>query len=804
MKDENGTKAELIAEVKDLRLRVRELEREGQKGSGYTFREKDEKHHNLFTHMLDGYAVHEIICDRTGRPVDYRFLDINPAFEQLTGLTRDIIGKTVTEVIPDIEEPWIETYGKVALTGKSVRFESYSGPLGKWFEIMAFSLEKNYLACVFSDITEHRKAEEEVNMYQDYLISVLNCVADPICVKDRQHEWVLVNNAFCEISGQSREALIGKSDYEFFPKKEADIFWEKDNRVFETGKDNISEETITDSKGETRSLITKKTLYRNPAGEDFIVAIGRDVTGQKQTERALRESEEFMRQVINTTPACIFVKDYQGKYLLVNKMMADYHNTTPEEMIGKREHDIYGNSEDQVGELEKFLADDRKVIDSGQPIFIPEETFTLPSGETVWLQTTKIPLTLKGNPRCVLGIAFNITTRKEAEEDLRQSEENLIQSQKMEAVGRLAGGIAHDFNNLLTAIIGYSEILKIKESLDVDAEDNVTEIIKAAQRAAELTQQLLAFSRKQILRPKVINLNKLVTDTESMLRRLISEDIDIVTKLVSGLWHVMADPGQIDQVIMNLVVNARDAMPRGGKLTLKTENTFLDKSYFSEHISGEPGEYVLLAVSDTGRGMSPQTREHIFEPFFTTKEKGTGLGLSTVYGIIKQSGGYIWVYSEEGHGTVFKVYLPRVKKSETELLEDGIPVAPVRGTETIIVVEDADMVRRMTCDSLRLFGYEVLEAGGGKEALEIFDRYKEGEIDLLITDVVMPDMSGRELASRVLEYVPGLNVLYISGYTDETIVHHGVLDKGVSLLQKPYSPLILAQRVREILDSEEQ
>ena len=638
----------------------------------------------------------------------------------------------------------------------------------------------------------------------DYLISVLNCVADPICVKDRQHEWVLVNNAFCEISGQSRETLIGKSDYEFFPKKEADIFWEKDNRVFETGKDNISEETITDSKGETRSLITKKTLYRNPAGEDFIVAIGRDVTGQKQTERALRESEEFMRQVIDTTPACIFVKDYQGKYLHLNKMMADYHNTTPEEMIGKREHDIYGNSEDQVGELEKFLADDRKVIDSGQPIFIPEETFTLPSGETVWLQTTKIPLTLKGNPRCVLGIAFNITTRKEAEEALRQSEENLIQSQKMEAVGRLAGGIAHDFNNLLTAIIGYSEILKINESLDVDAEDNVTEIIKAAQRAAELTQQLLAFSRKQILRPKVINLNKLVTDTESMLRRLISEDIDIVTKLVSGLWHVMADPAQIDQVIMNLVVNARDAMPRGGKLTLKTENTFLDKSYFSEHISGEPGEYVLLAVSDTGRGMSPQTREHIFEPFFTTKEKGTGLGLSTVYGIIKQSGGYIWVYSEEGHGTVFKVYLPRVKKSETELLEDGIPVAPERGTETIIVVEDADMVRRMTCDSLRLFGYEVLEAGGGKEALEIFDRYKEGEIDLLITDVVMPDMSGRELASRVLEYVPGLNVLYISGYTDETIVHHGVLDKGVSLLQKPYSPLILAQRVREILDSEEQ
>jgi PAS domain S-box-containing protein len=765
---------------------------------------KYDKYHGLFTHMLDGYAVHEIICDKAGNPVDYRFIDINPSFEKLTGLTRDIIGKKVTEVIPDIEETWIETYGRVALTGKSVRIENYSKPLGKWFEIMAFSPEINSFACVFSDITERRKAEEKVNRYEDYLISVLNCVADPICVKDRQHEWVLVNDAFCTITGQSRETLIGKSDYEFFPKREADVFWEKDNSVFETGKDNISEETITDSKGETRSIITKKTLYRNPTGEEFIVAIGRDVSRQKQAQQALRESEEFMRQVIDTTPACIFIKDYQGKFLLVNKMMADFHNSTPEEMVGKREQDITSSSDEQVMEVEKFLADDRKVIDSGKPLLIPEEIYTLPNGETVWLQTTKIPLTLKGNPRCVLGIAFNISTRKKAQEALRQSEENLIQSQKMEAVGRLAGGIAHDFNNLLTAIIGYSEILKIKESLDEDAEDNVKEILKAAKRAAELIQQLLAFSRKQILRPKVINLNKLVAETESMLRRLIGEDIDIVTRFASDLWNVKADPGQLDQVIMNMVVNARDAMPRGGELTLETENVYLDKSYFSGHIKGDPGEYVLLSVSDTGRGMSPRTRELIFEPFFTTKEKGTGLGLATVYGIIKQSGGYIWVNSEEDHGTVFKVYLPRVKKGEKKLLKDGISVAPERGTETIILVEDEDMVRKMIRDSLRLFGYEVLEAGGGKEALEIFDRYKEGEIDLLITDVVMPDMSGRELAIRVLENVPGLNVLYISGYTDETIVHHGVLDEGVSLLQKPFSPHTLAQRVRDILDSEQQ
>jgi PAS domain S-box-containing protein len=801
MNDKKSTKAELIVEIKKLNLKIQQLENGDQSGDQSALQDNGSEYSDLFKHILNGYAVHEIVCDSSGKPVDYRYLDINPAFEKLTGLTRDIIGKTVHEVIPDIEDYWIETYGKVALTGESRRLENYNETLGKWFEITVFSPAKYYFACVFSDITEHRKAEEEAHKYKDYLMSVLNCVADPICVKDKQHKWVLVNDAFCDISGQSRETLIGKSDYDFFPKKEADVFWEKDNQVFETGMDNISEETITDSKGQTRSIITKKTLYRNPSGEEFCVAIGRDVTSQKQVQQALRENEEFMREVINTTPACIFVKDYDGRFLLVNRMMADFHNTTIEKMVGKKEYEVSGDSAVQIKEVDKYLADDRSVIDSGKPMFITEEPYTMPKGDTVWLQTTKIPLTLKGNPRCVLGIAFDITSRKEAEEALRKSEENLFQSQKMEAVGRLAGGIAHDFNNLLTAIIGYSEILMIKDTLNDDEEGNLQEIIKAAKRASELTQQLLAFSRKQILHPKIIDLNKLVTDTEGMLRRLIGENIDIVTRLESGLRYVKADPGQVNQVLMNLVVNARDAMPDGGKLTLRTQNVYLDESYFKDNIKGEPGEYILLTVSDTGKGMSPEMKDHIFEPFFTTKEKGTGLGLATVYGIIKQSGGYIWVNSDADKGTVFKVYFPSIKKGESKLLKEKLTVEPERGTETILVVEDEEIVRRMTSDSLRLFGYEVIEADGGKEALKYFKKHKECDIDLLISDVVMPDISGRELVRRVLADNPDLNILYISGYTDETTLHHGVKDDVLPLLKKPFSPNALARKVREILDS---
>jgi signal transduction histidine kinase len=389
----------------------------------------------------------------------------------------------------------------------------------------------------------------------------------------------------------------------------------------------------------------------------------------------------------------------------------------------------------------------------------------------------------------------------DAEKALRQSEEQLRQSQKIEAIGRLAGGIAHDFNNLLTVIKGYSDLMLMKLKEDDPLKENVKEIQKASQRAADLTRQLLAFSRRQILEFKVISLNTVLQETDKMLRRVLGEDIERVTRLAEDLGKVRTDPGQAEQMIINLAVNARDAMPSGGKLTIETANVELDDTYAHSHIGVKPGQYVMLSVSDTGCGMTPEVKEHLFEPFFTTKEKGkgTGLGLSTVYGIVKQSGGEVWCYSEPGQGTIFKIYLPR---AEEEMVpgphrdeKDSFP----KGRETILLVEDELSVRGLAVRVLRESGYNLLQAADGTEALRVAQEYA-GKIHLLLTDVVMPQMGGKELANRLKTLRPDIKVLFTSGYTDNAIVHHGVLDPGIDFLQKPFSPSAFAQKVREVLD----
>jgi signal transduction histidine kinase/ActR/RegA family two-component response regulator len=399
----------------------------------------------------------------------------------------------------------------------------------------------------------------------------------------------------------------------------------------------------------------------------------------------------------------------------------------------------------------------------------------------------------------VLGVASlvqDVTERVALEERLRQS-------QKMEAVGRLAGGVAHDFNNLLTVIMGYSQILTDGLPAVSRLKDATAQIRSAADRAAGITRQLLAFSRKQVLSPRVIDLNDIMLNLDSLLRRLIGEDIEVLTVPGRELGAVKADPGQIEQVLMNLALNSRDAMPNGGKLTLETENTELDESYAREHEPLQPGRYVMLAVSDTGTGMSPETQAHIFEPFFTTKEvgKGTGLGLSMVYGIVKQSGGYIWVYSEPNRGTTFKIYLPRVDQlaEAVGVVEKRRPGVQ-RGTETILLVEDDAQLRALTSSVLAHCGYKVLSAAGTEEGLALC-RANHRDIHLLVTDVIMPGMNGRQLAEQVKQISPRTRVLYVSGYTSNAIVHYGVLDPGLSFLPKPFSLSALIAKVREVLDS---
>jgi signal transduction histidine kinase/CheY-like chemotaxis protein/HAMP domain-containing protein len=393
--------------------------------------------------------------------------------------------------------------------------------------------------------------------------------------------------------------------------------------------------------------------------------------------------------------------------------------------------------------------------------------------------------------------------RTDALEALYNTEKQLLQSQKLEAVGRLAGGISHDFNNLLTVILGYSDIIRRNLQEAHPLRRNVEEIVRASERAASLTRQLLAFSRKQVMQPKVFDLNTVITDLEKMLRRMIGEDVELRVTLESELGNIKADPVQLEQVIMNLAVNARDAMPKGGKLSIETSNVYLDESYAREHVAVVPGDYVMLAISDTGCGMGEETRQHIFEPFFTTKEqgKGTGLGLSMVYGIVRQSGGNIWVYSEEGRGTTFKIYFPRVTANAEEYKRTSQALDVPGGSETILLVEDAAMVRQLARQVLESAGYRVLEAANAEAAIDLCERINGDKIDLLLTDVVMPGMSGNEMSRILLEKQPEMPVLYMSGYTDDAIVQHGVLEPGISFLQKPFTPGALALKVREVLDN---
>ncbi len=643
------------------------------------------------------------------------------------------------------------------------------------------------------DITGPKQAEDALRAQHDLLRTMIDNMPDYIYVKDDESRFVVANRALAELVGaKNPEDLLGKADFDYFPRELATAFYSDERGILQSGQPLVNQEEMSmDAEGNARWTATSKVPLRNRQGETIgIIGIGRDITVRKQAEEALRQSETSFRSVVEGAPYGIFRASVDGRFLRVNSAL--------QEMLGYRSSKELLDA--NLGEhVFRNPADFQHLL----VLLGSEDEFK--DVEMEWKRKDDSPITVLCSGRRVKGGDENSTYNEVFVEDIterRVLERQLRMAAKMEAVGRLSGGIAHDFNNLLGVIIGYSQMLARKIERDNPLHEYIEEIEKAGQRATSLTRQLLAFSRQQILTPKVLNLNELVSDMVKMLPRLIGEDIALSTKLEPAIGSVKADPGQIEQVVMNLAVNARDAMPSGGRLTIGTADVVLDEMYARQHPGAKPGKYVMLSVADSGVGMNSQTLQHIFEPFFTTKEvgKGTGLGLATVYGIMKQSGGYIWVDSELGKGSCFQIFLPRVEEAVTHVAEETSPSPNSQGNETILVVEDAEPLRKLARTFLEERGFQVLTASSGEEALKVAAEFS-GKIHLLLTDVVMPGMNGRVLAEQLLPKRPGMKVLYMSGYTDSFIAGHGVLEEGTHLLHKPFTEEVLISKVCEVLKS---
>ena len=523
-----------------------------------------------------------------------------------------------------------------------------------------------------------------------------------------------------------------------------------------------------------------------------------DIAERKRVEASLKESEEKYRNILDSMFDGYTETDLSGRYVYMNRAAYEYMGYTKEEYLG-RDYKQTMTPETAKKVFEIF----NNVYKTGKPAKLVEyEVYTKDRSVLHVEAHVTLMRDQSGKPNGFRNFSRVINERKQAEEEKKKIESQLHQAQKMEAIGTLAGGVAHDFSNLLMAIIGYADLALMKTNKENPFQEELEEIISASERASSLTRQLLAFSRKQVIQPKVLNLNRLLTDIKKMIGRLIGEDIEVLMIQEPSLWHVEIDPGQMEQVIMNLAVNSRDAMPKGGKLVIETKNVELDEKYFlNQGVEEKPGLYVMMAVKDSGIGIDKEIQQRIFEPFYTTKEinKGTGLGLSTVYGIIKQNQGFIWVDSEPGYGSTFKIYLPKIERNEWIKEQGGTPIDELSGSETILIAEDDDSLRKLLRSTLKKYGYKVLDAGNGEEAIEICNSY-DGLIQLMITDVVMPKMNGKEAVDRIHLLYPQLKVIFMSGYTDETISHHGVLDPGLNFIEKPFKPEKLARKIREVLD----
>ena len=827
----------------------------------------ERRYRSLFENMLNGFAYCKMLYDDQGQPDDFVYLEVNAAFARWTGLT-DVVGKRISEILPGLRQSSPEifkTYGRVAASGESERFEFEFQEIGRWLSVSVYSPETGYFVALFDDITERKERDTD----RETVVALLRLINAPndtrqmiqavtallrewsgcAAVGVRLHsgddfpyyetrgfpaEFVEAENYLCardecqrvlrDTDGNPKlecmcgNILCGRFDPRrpFFTP--GGSFWTNSttkllastpeselqaptrNRCNAAGYESVA---LVPLRSSARVLgLLQFNDFRPDRFTPGKIAMMERAAGslsvaleQRNTRAALMASEERYRVISENTADVIWMADARScRFTFVSPRVQNLLGYQPEEMLTKELLDPLATESRQYARIRleetvpAFEAGDESLRTQVHRLDQIRRDGTLVQTEVV----TTLLTDQNGRVSNILGVTRDITERV-------QAETRLMQAQKMESVGRLAGGVAHDFNNLLTVINGYSRLMLEKLNPSDPLRESLEEIHKAGTRGAGLTQQLLAFSRKQVLRPRLLDLNRVVGDMQPMLARLLGEDVDVRAELHSEPITICADPHQLEQVVMNLAVNSRDAMPRGGSLLIETSVLEWGESLTRSHPGARPGRYVMLAISDTGGGMDEATRRRMFEPFFTTKEvgKGTGLGLSMVLGIVEQSGGYLEAYSEIDHGTTIKIYLPNAEDATSD---SGSPQAALAagGTATILVVEDQEEVRRYAAAALRTYGYNVLQARSASEALQICEQ-EQARIRLVLTDVVMPNRSGRVLAYELWDRWPAMKVLFMSGYTDDAIMLHGGLETGMEFIQKPFSPDQLAGKVGEML-----
>ena len=750
---------------------------------------------DLYRRCFEDTPVGQAVFDTEGR-----VKRINPSgAAMLNGTIPSIEGRCLAELLPPESVDFvrefmlrIETKGDASVELPLIIDDAVSSRRRLSFHGRRIG-EDLYLA-VIEDVTERRKTQGAVLKSLEMFRAVFETARDSIFIKDRSRKYLLVNRALCRLMGLSREELLGKTDEELFEAPMARIIRESDAKVLD-GEVLVNEPTLT-IQGEAHTFHSIKVPLLDPKGHVFgLCGIVRDITQRNRDERALAESEATLRGVFRAAPLGIGM----AKNRIItwcNDEMGHMLGYAPGELEGRHTRELFFS----VAEYERVC---RHCFGSlrDREIGRLDTEWRRKNGRYMDVRISCAALH-PGNPaKGVVFTVLDVTDEKRSEAERHHLESQLLQAQKMEAVGRLAGGIAHDFNNLLTGITGNVSLALLDLEKESPTAGILIEIESVADRAAKLVRQLLAFSRRQIIEPEVVDLNRIIEDLQTLLDRIIGEDIRLHTRLEEDLGRVRVDPGQIEQVLVNLVVNARDAMPRGGRLSIETQNVEFDRTHCDANLGLNPGRYVMITVSDTGTGMTEEVRSRIFEPFFTTKpvDKGTGLGLSTAYGIVSQHGGVIRAYSEEGLGSTFRIHLARVDEAEGPKADSDDSKSWPTGEETLLFVEDEPLVRRLTVQILKRLNYRVITAENGPQALAAA-RAHDGPIHLLMTDVIMPEMNGKVLADRLSKEIEDLKVLYISGYTQDVIIHHGLVENEIHFLSKPFTPMDLARKLRAVLE----